>query len=221
MNQEPHELATMNQSLIEDIDRYLADGMPVYDLNGDQLGDVKMYSLAAGYLQVGTGPMKERDLYLPFRLIRSIDPHDIFVSECKDVIMARYTEVPRISTVVERQLISGPHGAVTPQTREVQLAPSGYDNSPVVLDSVDLSSIAERLAVGMVVYDARGERLGDITQYDIGRDLMVVEKGIFRPKALLVPLSAIQEIHPGMFTVYLSLARAALVQEHAMLRTDA
>jgi hypothetical protein len=221
MNQEPNELATMKQSLVEDIDRYLADGMPVYDLNGEQVGDVKMYSLAAGYLQVGTGPMKERDLYMPFRLIRNIDPHDIFVSECKDVLVARYTEVPKISTVVERRPASGAPGAVTPQTREVQLVHSGYDNRPVALDSVGLGSIADRLAVGMVVYDARGERLGDITQYDIGRDLMVVEKGIFRPKALLVPLSAIQEIHPGMFTVYLSLARTALVQEHAVLRTDA
>lgn len=210
-----------HQTLVEAIDRYLVDGMPVDDMNGEQVGDVKLYSTTAGYLVVRYGPLEQQDLYLPFRLIRSIDPHDIFVSATKDMLTSRYTQPPTITTVVENRLVPGPNGSMTPQTYEVQVVQSGFDGQPAEVNRVDLGSVADRLAVGMVVQDVKGERLGDLTQYDAQRRLMVVETGIVKPKSLLVPFSAIQEIHPVMFTVYLSLPRAVLMKEHAMLPADA
>src|SRR5678816_2983423 len=78
----PSMSSSMNQpTLLEEIDLNLADGMPVYDSNGEKVGDVKMYSTTAGYLVADQGPFTQEDLYLPFRLIRSIDPHDLFLSE--------------------------------------------------------------------------------------------------------------------------------------------
>src|SRR5437879_2836687 len=208
------------QTVVENIDAYLMDGMPVYDLNGDKVGDVKMYSTAAGYLMVGHGAFEQKGLYLPFRLIRSIDPHDIFVSETTDALTSQYTEPPKISTVVENRLVPGPHGTMTSQAREVQMVQSGYDGKQAELGSTDVRTVTDRLAVGMVVYDANGVRLGDITQYDIPRSLLVVEKGIFNPRALFVPFSAIQVIDLDTFTVYLSLPRDVIVKEHAMLPAD-
>jgi hypothetical protein len=117
-------------------------------------------------------------------------------------------------------MIAGPDGSTSPQTREVQTIQSGYDGGSVELSAVDTGNMANQLAIGMVVYDSTGKRLGDITQYDTARGLMVVEKGIFNPRDLVVPLSAIKEIHPGVFTVYLSMSEDSLLQQHAMLPAD-
>jgi len=209
------------QTLIENIDLSLADGMPVYDGNGDKVGDVKMYSTTAGYLVVDQGPFNAQDLYLPFRLIRSIDPNDLFLSEPKEVLTARYTQPPKISTVTEERLVTGPDGAMTAQKRDVQTVESGYDGRPATLNSVDVTYVTDRLAIGMVVYDVHGERLGDISQYDIPRRLLVVEKGIVHPRVLFVPISAIETINREDLTIYLNLPRDVIVKEHAMLPADA
>jgi ribosomal 30S subunit maturation factor RimM len=213
--------AGQQQIVVENIDQYLEDGMPVLDMNGERVGDVKMYSTAAGYLMVGTGAFEDKNLYIPFRLIRNIDPHDLFLLAAKDTLAAQYTQPPTLKTVVETRLVPGPHGTMTQQAREVQMVQSGYDGQPAELDSVDVGSIADRLAVGMAVYDVEGTRLGDITQYDTSRSLLVVEKGIFKPRVLFVPFSAIQSIDRDTLTVYLSLPQDVLVKEHAMLPADA
>jgi ribosomal 30S subunit maturation factor RimM len=207
----------LRQTVVEDIDQYLTDGLPVFDMNSEKVGKVKMYSTAAGYVMVGTGALEHKDLYIPFRLIRSIDPDDIFVAETKDRLVAKYTQPPTISTVVEQRVVPGPLGTMTQQTREVQRVQSGYDDQPTTVSSVDVAKIADRLAVGMVVYDVSGERLGDVTEYNTARSLLVVEKGIFKPRVLFVPFSAIQNVDPNFLSVYLSLPIDVLVKQHAML----
>jgi ribosomal 30S subunit maturation factor RimM len=221
MNQESEQQkAPMPQTVVENIDSYLVDGMSVYDVNSEKVGDVKMYSTAAGYLMVSTGAFEQEDLYIPFRLIRSIDPLDIFVSATKTTLEAQYTQPPQTHTVVETRLVSGPQGSMTSRTREVQVLQSGYDNALIELNAVDVGSVADRLAVGMVVYDATRKRLGDITQYDTTRSLMVVEKGLLKPRAVFVPFSAIKTIDLGTSCVYLSLAEDTLLKEHAILPTN-
>jgi hypothetical protein len=179
-----------------------------------------MYSTTAGYLMVGTGVLEHEDLYIPFRLIRNIDPQEIFVSAPKDTLASQCTQAPQIHTIVETRLIAGPDGLTTPQTREVQTIQSGYDSGSVELSAVDVGNVADRLAVGMVVYDSDGKRLGDIAEYDTTRSLLVVEKGIFNPRDLVIPFSAIKEIHPSVFTVYLSIPEDTLRKQHSMLPTD-
>ena len=201
----------MQRALVEDIDARLEDGMPVFDLNNEKVGNVKMYSTAAGYLVVGSGALEERDLYVPFRLIRSIDPDAIYISATTATLEAQYAERPRAHTVVETRLVAGPGGNMSPQTREVQVLQSGYDDTPLALNAIELDSVAERLAVGMAVYDANGKRLGDITQYDASRTLMVVEKGIFKPRDVVVPFSAIKDIDMDSFKVHLSVAEDSLL----------
>jgi sporulation protein YlmC with PRC-barrel domain len=209
------------QTLVENIDLNLADGMPVYDMNGDTVGDVKMYSTAAGYLMVGHGAFNQKDLYIPFRLIRSIDPHDLFLSEPKETLLATYTQPPTISTMSEQRLVVGPTGALISEQRDVQLVQSGYDGLPATTNSVDVQDVTDRLAVGMAVYDVEGERLGDISQYDIARRLLVVEKGIFHPRVLFVPFSAIESVNREDLTIYLNLPRDVVIKEHAMLPANA
>src|SRR5260370_36061058 len=92
---------THQQTIVQNIDQFLVEGMPVFDLKDERVGDVKMYSTAAGYLMAGSGPVGEKDLYIPFRLIRSIDPKQIYLSAAKDVLAAQYRQPPTISTVSE------------------------------------------------------------------------------------------------------------------------
>jgi len=209
------------QTVVENIDQYLTDDMPVYDRNGDKVGKVKMFSTTAGYLMVSQGVFEKDYLYIPFRLIRSIDPRDVFLTEPKDALTERYITPPKISTLTEQRLVRTPDGGLTSETRQVQMVASGYDYLPAKLSSVDPGDIARQLAVGMAVYDVEGKRLGDVTQYDTPRSLLVVESGIFNPRALLVPFSAVQSIDGDAFTIHLSLPRDVIVKEHAMLPADA
>jgi ribosomal 30S subunit maturation factor RimM len=220
MNKEPGQGSGRPQTIIADIDQYLEDGMAVFDENGEKVGDVKMYSTSAGYLMVGTGAFEHQDLYIPFRLIRSIDPQDIFLAAPRDTLAPQFAQPPQVHTIVETRLITGPGGSTSPKTREVQTIESGYDGGTVEQSAVDVGSMAARLAIGMVVYDSTGKRLGDITQYDTSRSLLVVEKGIFKPRDLVVPFSAISEIHLGEFTVNLSVPEDTLTKEHSMLPAD-
>jgi len=210
--QTPNQQMGQPQIVVENIDKFLEDGMAVFDLNGERVGDVKMYSTAAGYLMVGTGAFDQKNLFIPFRLIRSIDPREVFLSAPNDTLAAQFTEPPAIKTVVETRLVPGPQGIMTQQTREVQLVQSGYDNHPAALYSVDVTSVADSLVVGMAVYDAQGIRLGDITQYDTPRSLLVVEKGIFKPRVLFVPFSAIKTIDRDTLSVYLSLPQDVVLK---------
>src|SRR5262249_9092840 len=195
--------------------RFLEDGMPVFDLNGEHMGDVKAYSTVSGYLIVGIGALDHKDLYIPFRLIRSITPEEIALLEPKDTLAAQFAEQPVTHTVVEHRLVPGPRGNTMPQTYEVRTVQSGYDGSPAAEDSVELGDIADRLSVGLAVYDVNGLKLGDITQYDVPRRLLVVEKGIFKPTAVVVPFSAVSRIDRDRLSVYLTLPKSALLSPHA------
>jgi ribosomal 30S subunit maturation factor RimM len=208
------------QVVVEDIDQYLQDGLLVHDQNGQNVGAVKMYSTAAGYLLVGSGALGARDLYIPFRLIRSINSVEIYLTIPKDSILAQYTQPPAIHTVIETRTVAGPGGTMAPQTRQVQMVQSGYDGTQTTFSRVDAGSLADQLAVGMSVYDVDGGRLGDITEYDTERSLLVVEKGIFKPTVVFVPFSAIRSIDRDSLTVSLSLPRDVLVKRHAMLPAD-
>ena len=207
--------------MLQDIEEFLADGRPVFDLNGEPVGGVKMYSVAAGYLFVGSDALGYQDLYIPFRLIRRIDTQGIVLSEPKDELVTKYTEPPTAHTFVENQCTPGSQQRDTlPPADEVRVVTSGYDGMPTVVDRIELSGIAERLSEGLAVYDVEGVRLGDITQCDTECCLLMVEKGIFKPTVLIVPFNAIRSIDRDARSVILTLPRATLMQDQATLRSQ-
>ena len=208
-------------TLVANIDQYLVEGLAVFDVNGERVGTVKMYSAAAGYLLLESGPFGETNLYIPFRLIRTIDPRDIYLTEDKDMLAARYQQPPAITTVNETRMVPGPQGTMTPQTFQVQTVQSGYDSKQVTGPRVDVGAIAQQLAIGMAVYDSEGKHVGDITQYDSTRGLLAVEEGIFTPRVLFLPFSAVQSVDRDFLAVYLSLPKDTLVKQYAMLPTQA
>ncbi len=54
----------------------------------------------------------------------------------------------------------GPHRDTLPQADEARVAHGDYDGTLMVVDRIELSSIAERLSVGLAVYAVDGVRLG-------------------------------------------------------------
>jgi ribosomal 30S subunit maturation factor RimM len=208
-------------SLVANIDQYLSDGMAVFDVDGVRVGSVKMYSAAAGYLMLESGPFGETNLYIPFRLIRTIDPIEIYLTEVKDTLAAKYQQPPAITTFSETRMVTGPDGAMTPQTVQVQTVQSGYDAKQTPVTRVNVGAIGQQLAIGMAVYDIEGKHVGDITQYDIPRGLMAVESGLFNPRVLFLPFSVIQSVDRDFLSVYLSLPKDTLVKQYAMLPTQA
>ena len=210
----------VSRDVLQGIDEFLEDGLLVFDVNGERIGGVKMYSTSAGYLFVGSGALGQKDLYIPFRLIHRIDQQGIALSEPKDTLTARYTEPPATHTIVEQQFEPGPHRDMMPQVYEEQVVQSGYDVSLTAVSSIELGSITERLSVGLAVYDVDGVRLGDITQYDADRGLLMVEKGIFKPTVLIVPVSSISRIDRDALSVYLSLPKADFLKEQTRLPDD-
>src|SRR5262245_6016607 len=204
---EASQQAEQQQAIAVDIDQYLRDGMSVLDANGKHVGSVRTYSTAVGYLMVSTGLAEQTYLYVPFRLIRTIDPHEIFLAVAKETLTEQYTQPPKIDVVMETRMVPGPNGTMIPQTRQVKMLQSGYDAKPAALASSNVGDTAQRLAVGMVVYDVDGERLGNITQYDTERGLMTVEKGIFKPTVVVVPFSDIDQYSLDNLSVYLALPK--------------
>lgn len=210
----------MSPEVLRDIEEFLEDGRLVFDQNGELVGGVKMYSTAAGYLLVGSGALGHQDLYIPFRLIRRIDTQGIVLSEPKYLLVDRYAEPPATHTIVEQRFAPGAHHDTIPQAYEMRVVQSGYDDAPTTVDSIEMAGVAERLSVGLAVYDVDGVRLGDITEYDTARSLLVVEKSIFTPTVLLVPFSAIKVIDRDAGSVILTLPRAILMQDQATLRSQ-
>jgi hypothetical protein len=135
-------------TIVESIDQYLVDGMLVNDSNGERVGTVKMFSTVAGYLMVGSEPFGTPNLYIPFRLIRTIDPHELYLSTSKATLEAQYTEPPKITNVNETRLVFGPQGSMTTQTSQVQMVQSGYDAEQISVSATDL--VHDQLALSRI-----------------------------------------------------------------------
>jgi hypothetical protein len=181
------------------------------------VGNVKDYSALAGYLQVSVGVLGQKDLYLPFQVIADIRAQEIHLLEPRDALAAQYSSPPALLTVVENRAAPGSDMSHGPGAREVQQLGNGYDGSMTEISAVELSSVAERLSVGLRVYDVDGVRLGEIDEYDANRLLIVVESGVFSPVYRVVPFSAIGRINRDTQSVHLTVQGGTLQKTHGLV----
>jgi hypothetical protein len=193
------------------------NGLPVFDLNGERVGNVKDYSALAGYLQVSAGVLGQTDLYLPFQVIADIRAQEVHLLEPQDTLAAQYSSPPALRTVVENPAAPGSEMSHGPGAREVQRLENGYDGSMTEIGAVELSSIAERLSLGLRVYDVDGVRLGEIDEDDANRLLIVVESGVFSPVYRVVPFSAIGSINRDTQSVHLTVQGGMLQKTHGLV----
>ena len=64
----------------------LSVGLKVYDANGEMVGTVDVVDREAGIIRVATNPFVEEELVIPFALIQSIDPRELFLNCLKDAL---------------------------------------------------------------------------------------------------------------------------------------
>jgi ribosomal 30S subunit maturation factor RimM len=202
--------AVERQRKLRRLTHEIENGLPVFDLNGQYVGDVKEYSAVAGYLQVSAGSLGQRELYLPFRLIADVRAREIHLVAPQDALAAQYGQPTAIVTIVKNGVEPGATASQMSGAREVQLIANGYDGSMTEISTVELRSIGERLSIGLTVYDVDRVYIGEISEYDANRRVLVIESGIMTPKYRVAPFSAIGSVNRDTQSVHLTVQRASL-----------
>jgi hypothetical protein len=64
----------------------LSVGLKVYDANGEMVGTVDVVDREAGIIRVATNPFVEEAIVIPFALIQSINPRELFLDCPKDAL---------------------------------------------------------------------------------------------------------------------------------------
>jgi ribosomal 30S subunit maturation factor RimM len=189
-----------------DIDAVIREGLTVYDAGGEKIGVVREYSPSAAYLVVQTGLVSHKDLYIPYSAIRSIDPHDLFLTLDKATLAGDYSAPPPATIVVEGE---------TART----FVPDGYAGRPAEFNSVDLEMLRRDLDKGMPVYSSDDEKIGTVDGIDTAAGYMLVKKNRFSKQDFVIPFAAIAGLVLG--EVHLAVSRDVMQKEYAQLPRDA
>ena len=64
----------------------LADGMTVYDVNGEKIGTVSGYTTSRAYFKLEKGLLFHHDYYVPMSAVSRIDHDGVFLTVLKDDI---------------------------------------------------------------------------------------------------------------------------------------
>ena len=75
-------------------DQQIMEGTPVYDVNGDKIGDVNDRGLQRNALIVHKGIFFPKELYIPISAIRGRDADGVYLNVAKDDIGSRNWDTP-------------------------------------------------------------------------------------------------------------------------------
>ena len=167
----------------------------VFDNASNKVGVVDTIDYATGWLTIAAGPLSGRELYVPFRLITYIDPHELFLGASKDELTREYSSPPARTTAV-----AGEGGEAAATTTE----PSGYDGAPVVVNAASVADIRNKIAPGFEVYTSDMAMLGSINEYDPTTGLMMLQKGPLSDHEVVVPISVVNEVDTSLGQVVLT-----------------
>ncbi|MGZ6388275.1 MAG: hypothetical protein ACXWQZ_03320 [Ktedonobacterales bacterium] len=189
---------------------WMAEGLPVYDVDGAKIGHVRRYDLEAGYMVVEVGVLARKELYVPFHLIQSITPSDISLGIPKEALTDAYLLPPAASPLVEEQMDPGTGRAEVMLTHEMR---SGYDGRSVQIAPVRVDELTRTLAVGMTVMDVDYAYVGEVTQIDTARGHLTVKGSLTTEAVRTIPFSTVARVDPDEAIVALLVPMAALPVE--------
>ena len=203
---------TMAKKIANDVGQMVKQGLKVYDDAGDKIGYVDSASGTQGWMQVGLGELELRKLWVPYRLVKSVDPREVFVSATGEELQLRYGQPPERQTHVEHR--DGKTIAVTTE-------PSGYDDSAVVTSEVDLDHVRQLLAVDQRVWTSDNVEIGRIKEFDDTMGYAVIEKGILsRAHALVIPIHLVGEVDRDAGSVTLAVSESDLTRMRHLKPAD-
>lgn len=183
-----------------DIRDTIAIDQNVFDNTSTKIGIIDGFDLATGWFTVAATPLiEDRELYIPFNLITTIDPHEVFVAASKDALVRDYAQPPTRTTAVQG---TGPTQAAT--TTQA----SGYDSAPLVVFRTKLDEFRNKIAVDFQVYTSDMSFLGNVRQYDATTGLMTLAKGPFSRHDVIVPISVVSAVDADLGSVTLIASKA-------------
>lgn len=182
-----------------DIRDTIASDQNVFDNTSTKVGTVLGIDLATGWFTLAKDPLAEFTLYVPFRLITFIDPHEIFLSVSKDELQRDHAAPPARTTLVEGE--GGGEAATTTQ-------PSGYNGGTVVVSETRLDDLRNNISTDFEVYTSDMVDLGRVRQYDATTGLMMLAKGPFGKHDMVVPLSVVYNVDAARGEVTLIASKA-------------
>lgn len=194
----------------------------VYDSETEKVGTVWQIHRVPGYFTVQVRPLPrqkdnpfvEKQLYVPFRLISSIDARELFLSVTNDELRRDFSTVPPRMTRVEKEEW-GDEVAVTTQT-------SGYDGTPIVVRQVPIEAVKRAVRVGDRVYSSDPTDLGTVRQYDRATGWMQIARDTPSRQAILrLPVAIVDAVNEEAHEVYLVLSEADLERTKHLVAVDA
>jgi hypothetical protein len=72
----------------------IADGMTVYDVNGEKIGTVSGYTTSGAYFKLEKGLIFHHDYYVPMSAVSRLDPDGVYLNVLKDDIKDRGWDNP-------------------------------------------------------------------------------------------------------------------------------
>lgn len=153
------------QVVTEDIDTLMQVNKPVHDSNSKKVGKVTQYDLPAGYMQVKREGLEPYTFYIPFRLISSIDPRQIYLTVSEDTLITDYTVLPQSEAVLTQWRDWRTGQQETTVARQMR---SGYSGQEVLAFQQTYGVLANKLRAGMQVRDIEGTHLGKLHQFVAG-----------------------------------------------------
>jgi hypothetical protein len=190
-----------NDTITEDVAASITLGQTIYDVEGEKVGTVDDIDRTTGWFKAEVNPLSDKELHIPFKLIRSIDPKELYLSRTKDELRREYTNPPARTTRLE------PIGDETvATTREA----SGYDGSPIVVDEANVEKNRKRIGIGYLVVTEDEVDLGNIKQYDPTTGWMLVGKTALGKNDLLLPVTVVSRVDRQFGEVHLAVSAADL-----------
>lgn len=176
----------MDKTISEDVGRAVKAGLTVFDDDGTNVGSVDETDKTHGWMVVRSGALDRTKLWIPYRLVRSIDERELFLSMLQGALEAEFNRPPSRSTRVAPR-----DGRIWATTTE----PSGFDRQPVVTSEVDLDKLRQLLAVGQRVWTSDDVAVGTIKDFDREGRYVVLEAGHLASRhVLLVPIALFVEV---------------------------
>jgi hypothetical protein len=184
-------------------------GLEVHDRDGQKVGYVDQVSDAQGWMQVEALGFGLQKLWVPYRLVKSVDEREVFLTVTKPELHSEFAEPPeRKVEVSERE----------GRTIAVTTEPSGHDGKPVVVGEVDLDQVRKLLAIDQRVWTSDGVEVGRIKEFDATMGFALLEKGVLsRKRDVLMPVHLVADVDRDEGVVMLAVREADLKR---MLRVE-
>ena len=78
----------MDKTIVESVGAAVKVGLTVYDGDGSKVGFVDQVDKRRGWMLVRAGAVDQTKLWIPYRLVKSVDERELFVTKLKVALEA-------------------------------------------------------------------------------------------------------------------------------------